>query len=139
MDNSAFELIYKKYYKELYLYVYSLCRHQHLAEEIVSDTFYKAFSTVDTVMEKNGYLKFWLYRVSKNIWIDYIRKNKEWLTDDHLLNIKSKEDTVQQIIQDEKKATLYKSICQLKPSYKEIIILYYYCEFSLKEIAKSLN
>lgn len=141
LKNEAFEEIYGKYSRELYLYVFSMCRDHHGTEDIVSDTFFKAFASID-VME--GHIKYWLFRVARNLWIDRLRKDKglsctgydesfdEKWQDRESLN------PVEELIKSEEKRMLYRSIVGLLPQYKEAITLYYFCGYPLKEIAKVL-
>jgi len=116
-----------------------LCKNHHQAEEIVSDAFYKAFASIEL---SDNHIKYWLFRVSKNIWIDKLRKNKKLSskTTDEVETIESKLiDPLEKIINDERKQNIYKHVCQLSGTYKEAITLYYFCGFSLKEIAASLS
>lgn len=39
MKSDILGQLYKTYYKDLYLYIFSLCKDTHLAEDLVSDTF----------------------------------------------------------------------------------------------------
>jgi RNA polymerase sigma-70 factor (ECF subfamily) len=51
----------------------------------------------------------------------------------------SNETPLDKIIESEEKKCLYNMVINLNESYKEILILYYFCGFSLKEISKSRN
>ena len=42
-----FEQIYNTYFKSVYLYVMQLSGNEHIAEEITSDTFFKAINSID--------------------------------------------------------------------------------------------
>ena len=53
MKNEVLEELFKKYYNEAKLYVASLCRDSALADEIVSSSFYKAFTKLDEAGNKN--------------------------------------------------------------------------------------
>ena len=110
LEKNELEHIYLKYYNELYIYVFSLCKNHHQAEEIVSDAFYKAFASIEL---SDNHIKYWLFRVSKNIWIDKLRKNKKLSskTTDEVETIKSKLiDPLEKIINDERKKYIYKHI-----------------------------
>ncbi|MFA9399016.1 MAG: RNA polymerase sigma factor [Clostridiaceae bacterium] len=137
MKNKEIEKIYDLYYKELYLYTLSLCKNHYIAEEIVSDTFFKALVSLEY---SDSNIKFWLFCVSKNLWIDYLRKNKfianEELNENILI---SHCNIVDKIVLDEKRKKLYAEVLNLKNTYKEVIILFYFCDFSLNDIAKSMN
>jgi len=48
-----FEEIYEKYFKDVYRFIFSLCRNEHIAEEITQETFFKALKNIDKYNE-NG-------------------------------------------------------------------------------------
>lgn len=133
MKNDEFEIIYKKYSAELYIYALSLCRNHHLSQDLVSETFFKALLSI---VDSPGHIKYWLFRVCKNLYLDYLRKNK-YLQDIEidLDKLFVEDSTLDKIILNEQRRSVYYEILKLQPSYKEIITLYYYCNFSLKEIA----
>ncbi|MGY0372289.1 RNA polymerase sigma factor [Clostridium sp. JNZ J1-5] len=133
MKNDEFEIIYKKYSAELYIYVLSLCKNHHLSQDLVSETFFKALLSI---VDSPGHIKYWLFRVCKNLYLDHLRKNK-YLQDIEidLDKLFVEDSTLDKIILNEQRRSVYYEILKLQPSYKEIITLYYYCNFSLKEIA----
>lgn len=137
MINDVLEQLYIKYHRELYLYAFSLCKDYHLAQDLTSDTFFKAMLSLD---ENTSYIKYWLFRVCKNLFIDYVRKDKELSDTDRLEDILMSEETpLDKIIGSEEKKKLYQQVISLRPSYREILILYYYCDFSLKEITETMG
>ena len=42
MDSKVLEQLYRKYERELYLYIYSICKDKHAAEDLLQETFLKA-------------------------------------------------------------------------------------------------
>jgi RNA polymerase sigma-70 factor (ECF subfamily) len=133
VKNDEFEVLYKRYSAELYIYALSLCKDHHLSQDLVSETFFKALLTIEN---SQGYIKYWLFRVCKNLYLDDLRKNKYLQDIDISINKLSVEDnTLDKIILNEDRRKVYYEILKLKTSYKEIIILYYYCNFTLKEIS----
>ena len=42
MENELLRQLYRKYQRELYLYLYSLCKNHELAEDLLQETFLKA-------------------------------------------------------------------------------------------------
>ena len=133
MINNQLEELYIKYYRELYLYALSLCKSHYQAEDLVSETFFKALLSLD---EDKPYIKYWLFRVCKNLFLDNAKKSKESSDTDSLEIMLSTEKTpLENIIDNEERKQLYILVMKLRPSYREIIMLYYYCDFTLKEIA----
>lgn len=67
MKKDWVEEMYQHYYRDVYLYAYSLCGNHYAAQELCSDTFFKALSSCD---ESTGSIRYWLLRVCKNCYID---------------------------------------------------------------------
>lgn len=137
MVKNQMEKVYIKYHKELYLYAFSLCKDYHLAQDLISDTFFKAYLSLDGDVD---YIKYWLFRVCKNLYFDFLKGNREYSSDNILGNTLTNNQTpLDKAIESEQKKYLYTKIMNLYESYKEILILYYFCDFSLKEIANMRN
>lgn len=135
MINDQLEKLYIKYYRELYLYAFSLCKNHHLAQDLTSDTFFKAYLSLDDDVE---YFKYWIFRVCKNLYFDFLRKEKEYSSENKLENIIFNNETpLDKIIESDERKHLYSLVINLRESYREILILYYYCGFSIEEISKS--
>lgn len=133
MINNQLEKLYALYHREVYLYAFSLCKNHHQAQDLTSDTFFKAILSLD---EEKSYIKYWLFRVCKNLFIDITRKNKEYSSGDKYENkLVLNETPLDKVIDNEERMKLYKLVMELSTSYREIIVLYYYCDFSLKEIS----
>jgi len=68
------EQLYLRYINDIYRYLYSLCKNQTLAEDLMQDTFYKAHITLLTNTVQD--IKPWLFKVAYYTHIDYIRKER---------------------------------------------------------------
>ena len=47
-----FEEIYNQYFKDVYKFIYSLCRNESIAEEVTQETFFKALKNIDKYNEQ---------------------------------------------------------------------------------------
>lgn len=131
MKKEAIENLFKKHYNEAKLYVMALCHDADLAEDIVSEAFYKAFVSID---EEKDSFKYWLLKVCRNCYFDHLRKSKRNLplTDDG----KSEDNPLDNLIKAEEYRALYRALGLLQPNYKEVLVLYYFESMSVKEIAE---
>lgn len=135
MLGDQLEELYVKYYRELYIYAFSLCKDYHLAQDLTSDTFFKAYLSLD---ENVRHFKYWIFRVCKNLYIDFLRKEIKNKSEDRIEDmVLDRKTPLDKIIETEEKKHLYNLIIDLGESYREVLILYYYCGFSLKEISVS--
>ena len=135
MMKDQLEKLYIEYNRELYLYAVSLCKDHYKAQDLVSETFYKALLTVD---DKTPYFKYWLFRVCKNLYIDKVKRNKEYSGIDNTV-LATEETPLDIIIDNEERKKIYQLVINLPPSYREAIVLYYYCDFKLKEITETIG
>ena len=136
LTDKQFEEIYNQCFDELYVVAYSYTINKFDAEDIVQDVFVKFYRARKT-FEDNDSLKYYLIRMVINKSIDYIRhiKNTKTMIDDEYVN--SVPDTLNSDSSETEE--MYKCVCSLKDNYKSIIILYYYDNYSVKEIASILK
>ena len=134
MKSTAWENLFRKYYNEALLYVFSFCHNRALAEDLVQEAYMRAIRSIDE--EKDGF-KFWLFKVCRNLYFDTLRKNKkvEAITSDMPPN----ESLVDDVIQKDEYRALYKAISLLKDDFREIVRLYYFDSMSVKEIASIVD
>ena len=136
MDSSELEKLYHLYANELFFYSLSFTKNKTDAEELVSDAFYQLSMQVTLP----SHIKFWLFHVVKNKFIDQERRKKRWAffsLDNVILTDSNQNDTP--ILVKEKHQALYNGINQLKYPYKEITLLYYFLEWPTKEISQYLG
>lgn len=137
MKNDELEDLYNKYNKELYIYALSLCKEHYLAQDLVSETFFKALLSIEN---NQHYIKYWLFRVCKNLYLDYLKKNKNLQDiEAHVDKLFIEDSTIEKIILNEERRKTFCEVLKLQQSYKEIIILYYYCSLTLQEISSLIG
>ena len=75
LDREAFGLIYDHFSERLYRFIFFRVGHKELAEDILADTFIKAWTKIDQVDNAKAFTG-WLYQIAKNNIIDYYRVKK---------------------------------------------------------------
>lgn len=136
MEKDILEQLYRKYYKVALVYVISICGDISLAEDLVSEAFIKAYISLPDDVPS---FKYWLFKVCKNLWIDYIRKHKR-IVDNESLQYLSTDITPEAIhIKNERYKALWNALDSLSIQERELIILHYFSNFSLQEAAEILG
>ncbi|MCR1898406.1 sigma-70 family RNA polymerase sigma factor [Irregularibacter muris] len=74
MRENSLDDIYKLYINDLHYYLLSLCKDKYIVEDILQDTFYKAYLHFESCPKER--VKSWLFTIAHNAYIDYLRKNK---------------------------------------------------------------
>jgi len=135
MEPDILDQLFKKYYNEAMLYAFTLCRNKDLAEDLVAESFYKALSKLT---KEITHFKFWLLRVIKTTYLDYLRKSRRNVAlQDNIID--ETEDIASKLIRNEQYAELYKAIDKLDDYYREIITLHYFQDLKFKEIGEILD
>lgn len=80
MKPSTLDEVYRKYMMDVYRYLRLLCRDDATAEDLVQETFYRAYIHLENYKEER--VKPWLFRVAYNAFIDMKRKEKRSLVRD---------------------------------------------------------
>ena len=126
-----FEEIYNQYFKDVYKFIYSICRNEHVAEEVTQETFFKALKNID---KYNGQCKFyvWLCQIAKNTYFSIYKKNSR---NEELSEVMLDDNLLEKMIDKESALEVYKQIHLLEEPYKEIFYLKTFCDLSFKEIA----
>jgi RNA polymerase sigma-70 factor (ECF subfamily) len=75
-DMGAFELIYRNYTNFVFNVALRIVRNRSDAEEIVQEVFLKLHSRLRSFRFESA-LKTWIYRVTVNMSINYVRKEKK--------------------------------------------------------------
>lgn len=129
------EEIYKRYFKDVYLFVYSLSKNQHIAEDITSETFLKAIDSLDSFKGKSD-IKVWLFQIAKNSYYSYLRKNKHIEQTEKLPKETDDKNIEKKIIDKEESMSVHKILHSLSDPYKEVFTLRMFGELSYKEIGE---
>lgn len=70
-----YEILIKKYQKQLFKYVYYMVGDVHDAEDILQDIFLKSYEKINTYKFSSSFSS-WLYKIAYNHSINFIRKRK---------------------------------------------------------------
>lgn len=134
--------IYQMYVNDLYRYLYSLSKDHYVAEDLVHETFYRAFIKLDETEIMN--IKAWLFRVAYHAFIDYIRKNKRVFISDQISEVQEKgtlpeNSTENHVLEKEGFNLLLDDIHTLKENQKNTLLLCDFHKLTYQEAADILD
>lgn len=147
-DEKAYAELLDKYRESIFYMMLKMVKNQDDADDLTIEAFGKAFNRLH-LYEPDFAFSTWLYRIATNNCIDFIRK-KRMVTfsldkgfedsEGNQSNFDIKEtnlDPEERIIRKQKIRIMREIVDQLKPRYKELIVLRYFREFSYEEIAET--
>lgn len=131
----AFEKLYNNYNKLIYSIAYSILKNKQDAEDIVQIVFEKLY-LIDKEKLPNRNESSWLYSITKNETINYLKRNKNNIDLDSIYNIEDENNEINKIIDQDNYNRL---ISKLNNKEKEIISLKIISNLSFEEIGKLLK
>lgn len=140
-EDKIFSILYKRYYQKVYLKCLGMTHDEHIAEDQVQEIFIKALEAVKT-FKSEAKFSTWLYAITYNHCIDYLRKNKrirfaDW---DAILDVSEDPDDKElNAIKELNQEKIILLLEFLKPEDKAIIILKYWEEMDLERIQYILS
>lgn len=131
-----FEQIYSTYFKSVYHYIWQLSGDEHIAEEITSETFFKAMKSIDNFRGECD-MRVWLCQIAKNAYFSYLKKNSriESIDETELQNIAAPDSFVdEQVGTQEEAQRVRKVLHTMSDPYKEVFMWRVFGELSFMEI-----
>ena len=132
MEDAEYIRIVHKYLDTVYRVALSSCKNPHDAENIVQSTFLKLLENSKEFQDED-HIRKWLIRVTIN------EANSLWRS-----CWRKKVISLEEILQEPEfsmpeQSELFWAVQKLSPKYREVTYLYYYEEYSIKEIAELLQ
>lgn len=116
-------------------YVFQILLRNESSEEVVQESFLKLWAQEYPKFEDH-YPKAWLYKVSRNMAIDILRKEKRINLDDKLDEILGRPCVSESLFDA---SVIMQEISKLPKAWQEVLVLRFGKELSYKEIAVILN
>ena len=145
-DQVAFTFLLDFYWNEVYGFMLKRTENETDTEDIVIETFAKAFDKIETY-NPDFQFNTWLIAIAKNVHIDLLRKKKSSLfveitdeEDQQAYNVADSSSSAEdELISQQNLSRLLQFIKELKPNYQEVIQLRYFQEMSYQEIADKIG
>ena len=116
-----FEQVYDLYFQDVYRYIRRLSGSEHVAEEITSETFFKALHSIGKFRGQCD-IRVWLCQIARNCYISSLRKEKRTAPLDELLTVREEARRIQAILHD------------LPEPYREVFMWRVFADLSYKQI-----
>jgi RNA polymerase sigma-70 factor (ECF subfamily) len=138
-ETEAFARLYDEFADKLYRFIFFRVGHKEVAEDILADTFIKAWQKISQVNSSEA-LSGWLYQISRNNIIDYYRVKKESVpledVEDFLEDLVNPVDTISLSLDQ---ANLLKFVKELPAEQQAVIKYKFFEDLSNEEVAQILN
>ena len=128
----ATEVLVEKYKDHLFAAAFNVCKNAADADDVVQDTFLQ-YHTTNRQFENEQHIRAWLIRVAinkaKNINLSFWRQKGVPL-EEYMETLTFETPEAQ---------TLFTEVMKLPEKYRIVIHLFYYEDYTIREIAKIMN
>ena len=128
-----FEELYNLNSKYVYGYIFSLCKDEHIAKDIMSETFYKAICSAEK-FKGDCSVRVWLCMIAKNLYLNLAKRSK--FTTELPEDLQSDSDIEERLVNKTQALEIHKALHLLKDPYKEVFSLRLFSELSFSEIGE---
>lgn len=125
--------IYDQYFHDVYRFVFSLSRDEHIAEEITQETFYKALKSIHN-FQGTCKINVWLCQIAKNTYFSLLDKQKR-VKHPHHGDGNNDVDIEKQLVNQGEALRIHQILHALEEPYKEVFTLRVFGELSFAHIS----
>lgn len=135
------EWLMNEYGKKIVRLAFTYLREEQHAEDVAQEVFIKCYQKLDTFRNESSY-QTWLYSITVNLCKDRLRS---WSFRNIVINnffpnsSISKKTPESDLVDSEFRKELSQFVLELPVKYREVIILFYYEEFTYQQITQLLG
>ena len=140
-DETAFEQVFKTYFKRLHAYAFTILRDEEEAEEMVQQVFFKLWERNEN-LSLTGSVSSYLYRAVHNESLNYIKHQK--VRSNHQLHVaysmkNEVEHPAKKVIAGELEKKIHAALNELPEQCRTIFQMSRFDELKYREIADKLG
>ena len=138
----SFEIVYEKYFSDIYNFIYGQILHRERAEDLVSDIFIKAMTNYERFDPSRSSVRTWLTNIARNTLIDDYRKNsirKSVSLDDEDNYTEPSYEDEYKILKEDDEREVYRILSLLSESERELAGMIYFQNMKNNEIGEILG
>ncbi|RST67912.1 sigma-70 family RNA polymerase sigma factor [Bacillus pumilus] len=138
----SLEVLYDRYERVLYSFIYKMTGSRELTEEVLQEVFIKLWRGIGEYHTDKGKFSSWLFMMSRNTAIDLLRKhrNETALEDEHIEYLADhQEDVSKEVEWNEEKQIIREAVSTLSKEQQTIIEDVYFKGMTQKSIAEKLG
>ena len=133
-DKAYFSQQIRAHEGNIYGLAYSILKNEHDAADAMQDAILKAYGSLHTLKDKSKF-KSWMLAIVHNTAIEHLRRLRPTVDIDEQYDLAAPLPEVDH----ETRQTIWEAVQQLKLPYREIVVLFYYENYSTGQIAAMLD
>ncbi len=132
------EELYKQNVKVVYHFLYTRCKDESLAEELLQDTFLKAFESMER-FDGSCKISTWLCQIARHLLYQHWEKEKKVSFEKLPEEVAARNDTEQQVLHKVELAEVLDRLELMPDEVTQVVKLRAMSDLSFKEIGEMLG
>lgn len=141
-DLQPMGLLFQRYHRELFGFLYHMCHNPEASEDMVQTTFYRMIKYKNSFSGQRPF-RSWMYQIARNVLLDTYqreqRSRQQVDIDDLVEQLTGGIPADESIQKAEQALDLQRALDQLSDDHREVLILSEFQELKYKEIAQILD
>lgn len=141
-DINKMGLLYERYNRLLFRFVFNMTREKELSEDLVQNIFLRMLKYPDG-FAGFGEFKTWMYHIARNVVYDHFRKEKRSPVKSEITNYEERIEsglyTDTNLEKEQELKLLEKAMANLSDENRELLIMCRFQELKYNEIAEIMN
>ncbi len=141
-DNEAFSVLYQRYVRRIYNYIFYRTGSSHDAEDLTERVFFRALNHIHNYRNRGVPFSAWLYRIAHNLVANWHRDNKrrkEVPLEDYVYSIRQGDYPESSVVKGQEIEVLLRAIQKLPEERQTLLILKFVERLSNEEIARIMG
>ena len=137
-DENALRILLERYREGLTLFLYGYVHSMEDAEELMLDAFAAAAAKRSWSKEGSSF-KTWLFAIGHKLALAHLRKHRQQTVVLEETDAGDGAGPEAELLREERGQQLYRAMEQLKPEYRQVLMLIYFEEMSHEEAARVMR
>ncbi|AUM67180.1 RNA polymerase sigma factor [Brevibacillus laterosporus] len=134
----GFEALVQPHLPTAFRVAFLIVHDYHFAQDAVQEALWEAYQSLYRYDERKGTsFRAWFMKIVTHRALNMVRRKKK--TEAYADSIDPDQNPLESILQKEQEQQIWRAIQSMTPKHRSAVILFYYEEFSVAEIAKILG
>lgn len=139
-DIASFDLLYRRYRDRALRAAYLICGSYSEAEDVVQETFVMCYKHWNDLRDSSKFWPWLLKTLTRTAWrFCRKRRQEEPVAAFFEEADRAGESALMPVLREERQRLLYQALYQLDEKHRTVVILYYWDEMSVREIAQVMG
>ncbi|USG68519.1 sigma-70 family RNA polymerase sigma factor [Brevibacillus ruminantium] len=137
-DSASFEQLVRPHLETAYRTAYLIIHDRQLAQDAVQEALFEVFRSLDRFDPARGTsFRTWFAKIVMHRALNAVRRQKPMGEFQEWADMSA--NPLDSVIEREQQQAIWKAICSMKVKHRTVVILYYYGDFQVSEIAQVLG